>query len=412
MGMLLALVLMETATVLGAGGAGNSKSALLAGGAPAWLHALEAPAIAQELRQLANDDEAAAAGASPFAAQFGPNTDLAGGARGEDWQALPLMNKGHMLPGGCAVAPVTCAALSRLRAHLQPRPGSSEVGVRLLKLAPGGRLRPHRGPGGRLVAHLGVKIPAESFLMVDGQKVEWREGALTVFDDSALHSAANPSDRPRYILHVAFPAPAKLIGSTGTSHSRLDFFDDCSVVATSLRAPETSASDHQPLVQLYNKVADNRPTDFDSCVSATSLLPSVESSAGSTSTNGTLRITAAHGYGSVDINYYPGKDWVVFELSNLALWKADPVEKHIAFAVLCTKDICPNSLNYPPPSATGANCSEVTCGKIVGGKFQGWRGAEGSSATPFSSGFLTISSDWQFERNMVSSIRTCLRAAA
>ena len=368
---------------------------------PAWLRELEAPAITRELRQLADDDEAAAAsaspgGAGPFTTRFGPNTDL---SAADDWQALPLMNKGHLLPAGCSQAPITCAALSQLQGHLQPHAGSSEVGVRVLKLAPGGSLRPHRGPGGRLVAHLGIKIPPSSFLSVAGHQLEWHEGALTVFDDSALHSAENPSQRPRYILHVAFPThehktTAKVIGSTGTSHFRLDFFDDCGVVATSLRTE--AISDHQPLIELYNRVADNQAADFDTCVSAT-LLPAASGPPPVLpSKNGTLRITAAHGYGSVDISYSPGANWVVFEMSDLSLWKADPVEKHMFFTLMCPKDICPNGQGYPQPN----NAAEMKLGKMVGGKFQGWRGAEGSSPSPLSSGFLTISSDWQFGSSM------------
>ena len=376
--------------------------------APAWLRELEAPAITRELRQLADDDEGAPASASAFAGQFGPNTDLAK-ADGDDWQALPLMNKGQLLQAGCAKVPTTCAALSRLRGHLQPRDGASEVGVRVLKLGPGGRLRPHRGPGGRLVAHLGIKIPAGSFLSVAGQKLEWHEGGFTVFDDSAIHSAGNPSTYPRYILHVAYPADeqraagesgadeqnntatAKVIGSTGTPHFRLDFFDDCGVVATSLRSG--AISDHQPLVLLYNRVADNQPADFEPCVSA-ALLPTASEGDGSPS-NGTLRITAAHGYGSVDISYYSGKDlWVVFEMADLSLWKADPVETHMIFTLMCPKDICPDGQGYPQPTAG------KQMGKEVGGKFWGWRGAEGASASPLSSGFLTVSSDWEFGNSL------------
>lgn len=221
------------------------------------------------------------------------------------------------------------------------------------------------------------------------------KGGLTVFDDSALHSAENPSQRPRYILHIAFPAPAKLtaklIGSTGTAHFRLDFFSDCGVVATSLHTQ--AQSHHEELLFLYNKVSDNQAADFEPCVGATRLLPSpgVSESDPLQSTNGTLRIAAAHGYGSIDLSYYAGADWVVFELSSLALWNADPTEKHLFFTQMCPTDICPTGQGYPQPSSKG---------KQVGGKFQGWRGAEGSSPTPYSSGFLTISSDWQYSSNM------------
>ena len=48
---------------------------------------------------------------------------------------------------GCRAAPRTCAALGAMAAPLAPRPGAAEVGVRLLKLAAGAKLRPHVGPG-------------------------------------------------------------------------------------------------------------------------------------------------------------------------------------------------------------------------------------------------------------------------
>jgi hypothetical protein len=355
---------------------------------PAWLRQLEAPSITQELRQLADADDADDT-TSLFAAQFGPNTDLA--EESGDWQALSLMNKGRLLAAGCEIAPATCAALSRLQGHLAPRgasSSSSEVGVRILKLAPGGKLRPHRGPGGRLVAHLGIKIPSGAFLTVAGERREWREGGLTVFDDSVLHSAENPSQTARYILHIAFPLPAKLIGSTGTAHFRLDFFSDCGVVATSLHTQ--AQSHHEELMFLYNRVSDNQPADFEPCVGAVQLLPSTQLD-GTSASNGTLRIAAAHGYGTIDVGYYAGANWVVFEVSNLELWKADPKEKHLFFTQLCPADLCPSGQGYPPPGPKG---------KVVGGKFDGWRGAEGSSPSPFSSGYLTISSDWQFSSSM------------
>ena len=121
-----------------------------------WLSALRNPGVLRELRALAEADAA-----EPAASAFGPNfsndhfTQDAG-----DWTAVALMNRGVLLAEGCAAAPLTCTVLTTLSPHLQPRPPhATEVGVRFLKLAPGAALREHRGPGGRLVAHLGVSIP-------------------------------------------------------------------------------------------------------------------------------------------------------------------------------------------------------------------------------------------------------------
>ena len=304
--------------------------------APAWLRELEAPAIVQELRTLADSDEASTHQPAAFAAHFGPNTHLAGPGQADDWQALPLMNKGHLLQAGCSKAPTTCAALSRMQGHLQPRgTNSSEVGVRILKLAPGGSLRPHRGPGGRLVAHLGIKIPARSSLTVAGQTVQWREGRLIVFDDSALHSVANPSLRPRYILHIAFPKPVvwqpghtasvnfastatasaddAVIARIATAGVELAVFANCSAVATNKYNGQPSVS--EPLLLLFNRVADNRPQDWDACIRAT--VPA----------NQTLRLFANHNYGSVDIAIVAYAQWLRFEVLDITQWSADPVEK-------------------------------------------------------------------------------------
>lgn len=60
-----------------------------------------------------------------------------------------------------------------------------QVGVRLNRLLPGARLRRHRGPGNRLVAHLGIIVPTHGAeLEVDGLALHWTEGQFVVFDDS------------------------------------------------------------------------------------------------------------------------------------------------------------------------------------------------------------------------------------
>ena len=384
---------------------------------PPWLRELESPAVVQELRTLADADEAGGAPAPQlFTARFGPNTHLAG-PRADDWQALPLMNKGALLPDGCAKAPATCAVLARMQGHLRPGgPTSSEVGGRLLMLAPGARLSPHRGPGGRLVAHLGVKIPPTSFLTVSGQRLRWREGGFIVFDDSVLHSAENPSARARYILHVAFPAPAQQVLAAGVSAAgdrdeavvasiaasgvRLVVYSNCSAVATNTRNGRSSVP--EPLLLLYNRVADNRPQDWDPCVRATAL------------GNHTVRIFADHGYGSVDIGVVAFPRWLRFEVLSLTMWHADPVQKHLQFTSLCPTDLCttrgtdpqfpapggnpgssfPYSFSNPPFGLSSSSSSTQPGSRHVPGTFTGWTGGG------FSAGFLTITSNWQMAATM------------
>ena len=103
----------------------------------------------------------------------------------DGWTTYPLLNKGRFVGDNCANASATCKALSSIMNHLAPTAGATEVGVRLNRLLPGTRLRSHRGPGNRLVAHLGVTVPERGArLDVDGREMHWEEGKLIVFDDA------------------------------------------------------------------------------------------------------------------------------------------------------------------------------------------------------------------------------------
>lgn len=119
----------------------------------------------------------------------------------------------------------------------------------------------------------------------------------------------------------------------------------------------------QPLMLLYNKVADNLPQDSDACVSVAAL------------PNNTLRATAAHGYGTLDLQYSVAASWVTFELLALDAWTADPREKHVQLARL------------------EQGLLDPTVAPFTTGKFQGLRGLEGREA--WSAGFFTLSSPWQ-----------------
>jgi hypothetical protein len=359
-----------------------------------WLRSLGVPEVASELGALAAADDVAQ---EPQEAIFRPNWDPThilsdGGVDGSGWSALPLMNRGQLLAAGCSHAPVTCSTLENLSPFLDPRPPvATEVGVRLLKLRPGAMLRPHHGPGGRLVAHLGVKVPPGATMSLANETVVWNEGEIIVFDDSFSHSAENVGTRARYILHITFPHPdiaastavavpaapaGKVIGSTNTSYVRLDFYDDCAVQATNLRN-DSLQSALEPLLTLYNKVIDNRDTDWDTCTSASAVSSNV------------LRITAPHGYGTIDIGFTAFNEWVTFELKSLDAWNGDPEQRHLKFALMCPADICEVPGEYSVPGVGGA---------VVDGLFQGFRGAEGEY--PDSTGFLTITSDWQHANQM------------
>ena len=83
-----------------------------------------------------------------------------------------------------------------------------ELFVKFYFLKPGARLRPHVGTHGRLAAHLGLVVPEGCCsLTVGGQKREWREGEVMVFDDTFVHEAVNEGDKPRVVLAVFFLHP-------------------------------------------------------------------------------------------------------------------------------------------------------------------------------------------------------------
>ena len=168
-----------------------------------WLRMLTTPAVVAELRGVASGN------ATTFSPSF-QNWNL-NAHRTSDWTSLSLLNKGQLDEAGCQLAPQTCALLRTVLPQLAPVVGiAEETGARLLRLAPGARLRPHFGPGGRLVAHLGVAVPAprgSARLHVGSQVLSWEEGQLLVFDDGYLHWAENGGETARVILHLTFPNP-------------------------------------------------------------------------------------------------------------------------------------------------------------------------------------------------------------
>ena len=334
-----------------------------------WLLDLAAPAIVRELQEVAD---------GAFVPDF-QNLTLPGTAP-EGWASVTLLNKGQIAPQGCAHAPRTCTVLRALlqRGYLLPTSIAPEVGVRLLRLAPGAALRPHRGPGGRLVAHVGVRVPpgGAASLTVDGERHALRrQGQLLLFDDSHLHWAANKHpEAARVVLHVAFSAAmvAPTVATICTPAFCVDVFADCTARTTLLADGRQSAL--QPLLTLYNRVSDNRPSDLDACVS----VRAVDTGIAGNATSGVLRVTAAHGAGTVDLRWVVPRPaaWFTLELLSLAGWVgADPVERHMQLARL------------------DSGLLDPTKAPFISGKFQGCRGTEGLEE--WSAGFFTLSSEWQ-----------------
>jgi hypothetical protein len=272
-----------------------------------------------------------------------------------------------------------------------------EVGVRLLKLDAGASLETHVGPGGRLVAHLGVLVPDGAVLRLGDETHRWHEGEFMVFDDALPHSVRNDGSTPRYILHLAFPHPTArtIIAASGTPSFNWTIASDCSVVVTNLH--NGVASIPEPFVKLFNSPKDNHPTDYSGCMSASLLQRTARATAAAPATL-LLRLQAAHGYGSVDVSVSASANYLTFELASLEAWTVPLASHHLAFALMCPVDMCPlpNATAPPPPpgwSAPYPQYNAPSLGTVADGRFQGFRGAEGRYN--FSSGFFTISSDWQ-----------------
>ena len=152
------------------------------------------------------------------------------------------------------------------------------------------------------------------------------------------------------------------------------------------------------MLLLFNRVSDNRPQDWNVCVSATAL------------DNQTLRVVADHSYGYVDIRVTAGVRWLRFELLSLERWNADPKQKHLKFNSLCPRDLCGvYSGDDPSDPWPGGNPGSGFPYRHAGGSpnAPGSRsevgtfiGTVGGAPVKYASGFLTITSNWQFGADM------------
>jgi beta-hydroxylase len=131
--------------------------------------------------------------------------DLSDEARGltepQGWKSFFFYAYGVKVPANCARCPATAALLESI-------PGMKSGFYSIL--APGARLKPHRGHyAGVLRYHLGLIVPAPDRcgLRVGDRTVTWQEGQSVVFDDTFEHEAWNDSDRNRVVLFVDFARP-------------------------------------------------------------------------------------------------------------------------------------------------------------------------------------------------------------
>jgi aspartyl/asparaginyl beta-hydroxylase (cupin superfamily) len=115
------------------------------------------------------------------------------------WHALILRAFGRDVNGHRDQFPVTAATIDAI-------PGLYMAFFSVLE--PGGALTPHRGHlKGILRVHLGLHVPPGAGVEVGGERREWREGELLVFDDTFRHWVWNPSDTDRVVLFCDLVRP-------------------------------------------------------------------------------------------------------------------------------------------------------------------------------------------------------------
>ena len=117
----------------------------------------------------------------------------------------------------CEAFPKTCALLRDAPSLITvpaaaPKPRYC-CRVSVLRLAPGARVNVHTAPTNvRLKAHLVLSTPPGAFLSVAGERRNYSEDEVLVFDDSFFHAAENGHEtEARYVLSVDFWKPGLLL---------------------------------------------------------------------------------------------------------------------------------------------------------------------------------------------------------
>lgn len=115
-----------------------------------------------------------------------------------DWGAAWLWKDGAIVEGVEALCPNALAALA-----LAPQPiipARSPLAL-FSRLKPGTHIQPHHGMlNTRLICHLPLIVPEGCGLRVGAETRQWREGELTIFDDSFEHEAWNRGTSDRTVM--------------------------------------------------------------------------------------------------------------------------------------------------------------------------------------------------------------------
>jgi aspartate beta-hydroxylase len=114
-----------------------------------------------------------------------------------NWKQLDLYTRGQKTKD-CYKAPFTCKLLDSFKAAKCKR-GQIKFSV----IHPGTHVHPHCGPTNcRIRAHLGLKVPPNTFLRVVNETRSWIEGDWLIFDDSFEHEVWHNGTSIRLVLIV------------------------------------------------------------------------------------------------------------------------------------------------------------------------------------------------------------------
>uniref|UniRef100_A0A6P7FX98 Aspartyl/asparaginyl beta-hydroxylase isoform X3 n=1 Tax=Diabrotica virgifera virgifera TaxID=50390 RepID=A0A6P7FX98_DIAVI len=116
-----------------------------------------------------------------------------------EWKQFELYARGQKNVNNCKKCPFTCSIINQIPEAKNCKRGQTKFSV----MHPGTHIWPHCGPTNcRLRAHLGLKVPSNTFLRVADDIRSWKEGEIIVFDDSFEHEVWHNGTDFRLILIV------------------------------------------------------------------------------------------------------------------------------------------------------------------------------------------------------------------
>ncbi|XP_044257540.1 aspartyl/asparaginyl beta-hydroxylase isoform X2 [Tribolium madens] len=116
-----------------------------------------------------------------------------------DWKQFELFARGHKNINNCKKCPLTCKIIESVPDAKGCKRGQTKFSV----MHPGTHVWPHCGPTNcRLRVHLGLQVPANTFIRVAEKTRSWKEGEVLVFDDSFEHEVWHNGTSLRLVLIV------------------------------------------------------------------------------------------------------------------------------------------------------------------------------------------------------------------